>query len=159
MIDKQTVCDLFEYRDGHLYRKKTTAPNAVKGQLAETNCIKYLKVTINKVPYKIHRLVFLMHHGYMPEFIDHIDGNPLNNKIENLRACTKQENNRNQKITKRNTSGYKNVTWNNVAKKWQVGFMLNNNYKYIGTFKDIELADLVAQEARLKYFKQFSRHK
>lgn len=159
MITQAKANELFEYKDGCLYWKVSRTPSIKVGQKAQTICEKSYKVTVNKKPYKVHRIIFLMHYGYMPKMIDHIDGNPFNNKIENLRECTAQENNRNQKLALRNTSGFKNVTWSKSAKKWQVGFMLSNNYKHIGTFEDIELADLVAQEARDKYFGQFARHK
>jgi hypothetical protein len=159
MITKKKLHELFEYKDGDLYWKVSRTNSIKVGQKVGTKCDNYLKVSINKVPYRLHRLIFLMHHGYMPEYVDHIDGNTFNNRIENLRQCTMQENNRNQKLKPNNTSGYKNVTWSKSAKKWQVGFMINNNYKHIGTFADLELADLVAQEARNKYFGQFARHK
>ena len=77
-----------------------------------------------------------------------------NNKIENLRECTYQQNSFNRLPSKKTTSGYRNVT-KNSNKKWQVGLTLAGQYKYFGSFDDIELADLVAQEARSKYHKQF----
>lgn len=44
---------------------------------------------------KAHRVVWFLHHGTMPDCIDHIDGNRSNNRIENLRAVTRQENSQN----------------------------------------------------------------
>lgn len=150
--------ELFEYKEGNLYRKTTTSTNAKEGQLVGTKCDGRLKVTINKVPYKLHRVIYFMHYGYLPKTIDHIDGNPFNNKIENLRSATTQENNRNRKINDNNSSGCKNVTLHKRSKKWQVGLMINGKYKYFGIYKDLELADLVAAEARNKYFGEFARH-
>jgi hypothetical protein len=158
-MDIDLLNKLFEYKDGNLYRKKTTSPNAIAGQKVGTDCKHYVRVTINKKPYKLHRLIFMMNYGYLPSIIDHIDGNPHNNNIENLRPATAQENNRNKKANINTVSKCKNVTWHKKLKKWQVGLKISNEFKYIGIFDDLELADLVAHEARNKYFKQFARHK
>jgi hypothetical protein len=158
MIDLTLLNNLFEYKEGYLYRKVARATNVKIGEKVGTDCGHYLRLTINKKPYKVHRIIFFMHYGYMPKFIDHIDGNYKNNAIENLRPATIQENNRNQKLKDNNTSGFKNVTWNKTAKKWQVGLSINGKFKYFGTYDDLELADLVATEARDKYFGNFARN-
>ena len=58
-----------------------------------------------------HRLIFLYYHGNLPVLIDHIDQNPRNNQIENLRESTKKLNAYNSKMFKHNTSGIKGVSW------------------------------------------------
>lgn len=158
MIDLNTINELFEYKDGNLYWKKSRTSTIKVGQKVGTDCGHCLRVTVNKVPYKVHRVIFFMHYGYLPRLVDHKDGNYKNNKIDNLREATHQENNRNQKLKPNNTSGCKNVTWNKTANKWQVGFTINKKFKYLGTYDDLELADLVATEARDKYFGKFARH-
>ena len=70
----------------------------------------YLKTTVRCKHYLVHQLVYLYHYGYIPEnFIDHIDKDPTNNRIENLREVTHQCNLRNSKINKNNKSGVKGV--------------------------------------------------
>ena len=81
-------------------------------------------IAINDVKYRAHRLAFLYFHGVLPRYIDHIDHNPLNNKISNLRGVTHQENHRNQTIRKNNTSGIMGVYWRNDIKKWAAQIML-----------------------------------
>ena len=71
--------NVFEYRDGELYRKH--GPFAGKaGTLHHTG---YIQVKVGKKNYRAHRIIFAMHHGYMPKNVDHIDGNKLNNKNNN----------------------------------------------------------------------------
>jgi HNH endonuclease/AP2 domain len=70
------------------------------------------------------------------EFIDHINGNGLDNRKENLRIVTKQQNafNSNKPIT--NTSGYKGVSFFRRDKKWRAVIKLNQKYVHIGYFDD-----------------------
>jgi hypothetical protein len=151
--------EFFEYKDGSLYWKKTIASRAKKGNKAgslyDTG---YLMVGIKGKYYAVHRIIFMMQNGYLPIEVDHIDGNKLNNKIENLRPATVAQNAQNRKLVKTNTSGVKNVSWSKVRNKWVVSILCNNSKNYIGAFDDLELADLVAQEARNKYHGSYARH-
>lgn len=61
--------------------------------------------------FKIHRIIFYMHHGYLPKIIDHIDGDTNNNRIENLREADSKGNSANsKKATGSYLSVYKGVT-------------------------------------------------
>ena len=90
--------------------------------------------------------------------IDHIDGNGTNNKIENLREATQSQNLCNIKRKSSNKSGVKNVVWCESSNKWGVFLKVNGRQKYFGVYPDIELAELVAVEARNKYQGQFANH-
>ena len=158
MLNKQELHKIFEYKDGQLYWKESRG-NVAKGYKAGClNARGYTEIWINKKLHKMHRIIFMMHYGYIPKMIDHIDGNPKNNCIENLRQATYNQNNHNAKIRKDNSTGCKNVSWHKIAKKWGVSIMFNKKTKHIGYFDDLELADLVAQEARNKYHKEFANH-
>ena len=69
------------------------------------------RVFYNKNRYKAHRIVWVLHHGSIdPDlYIDHIDGNPFNNKISNLRLVSPTENSRNAKMHVRNKTGVTGV--------------------------------------------------
>jgi len=114
-------------------------------------------VQVDKKLYLTHRVIFLMHHGYMPVIVDHIDGNPKNNKIENLRDATYLQNALNVKVRKDSISGVQNVGWHKTHKTWCVHLTVYGKRKCIGYFKDLELAELVAQEARRKYYGNYAR--
>lgn len=141
MIDQNEVKRLFDYIDGILYWKtKTTARtnNIVIGTSAgRINSQGYLQTMIYGNRYLNHRLIFLYHHGYMPEnMVDHIDRNTLNNRIENLREVTQQCNVRNSKLNKINESGVNGVSWNKKLNKWKSIVGINYNTKYLGIHID-----------------------
>jgi nucleoside diphosphate kinase len=158
-LSKEMLNELFEYRDGEIYYKVSRSRNKV-GSKAGT----YRKhdnayqVIIKRKHYLIHRVVFMMHHGYLPQFVDHIDGNRANNKIENLREATHSQNAHNCAIRKDSKTNVKNVSWNKVDKSWKVRIQVNHTRITIGQFKDLELAELVAMEARNKFHGQFANH-
>lgn len=143
--------DRFIYKDGLLIDKKT-------GVKASKINGRYEVVSLNGKRWSVHRLVYLLHHGELPDMVDHKDGNPTNNKIENLRAATRAENGQNQKLNIKNTSGCKGVVWVKSHKKWRVDVAFFGKRKSFGYFEDLELADLVATEARDLYHGEFARH-
>ena len=150
MITQERLRELFVYQDGNLLRN-----GKIAGSVSKRG---YRCIGIDLKIYKAHRLVFLYHHGYLPKQIDHIDKNPDNNLIENLRPATNSQNCMNRGVMKNNTSGSKGVFWRKESKKWRVAIRLNNKLRFFGTFEDIELAELVAIEARNKYHKEFANH-
>ena len=115
----------------------------------------YRKIRYKKKTYYAHQLVYFMYLGYIPKLIDHIDGNGYNNTPSNLRECTKSQNAINAKTPSDNTSGVKNVGWSTQRNKWYCRLVINGKQKYFGFFSDLELAELVAREAREKYHGNF----
>ena len=89
---------------------------------------------------KIHRLIcqaFLDNPDDKP-IVDHIDGNPSNNNLENLRWATNKENLQNSKIPKNNTSGFKGVTFHKPTNKWRAYIHIDGITIHIGLFENIE---------------------
>ena len=93
----------------------------------------YISIRIKKKGYYHHRLAFLLCHDYLPEYIDHIDGNRVNNRIDNLRACTSSENNWNTGIPKTNKSGYKGVSKHSYG-RWHARIKVDNKDVHLGLF-------------------------
>ena len=159
LINKEILNELFTYNDGLLYWKKKVSDKVCVG--SPVGSIKndgYLRTKINRIDYSNHRIIFMMHHGYLPKILDHIDGNRLNNKIENLRAASPNENLYNSKKSVINTTGKKGVSWIKKRQRYRVAVLVDKKYKFCGYFKDFELACLVSDEARSKFHKEFARH-
>ena len=159
MLTQAELHERFEYRNGELFYKISPLPKVKVGSKAGTvNKDGYVKVTINSKKYSVHRIVFMMQHGYLPKEIDHINCNPSDNRIENLRAVNRTQNRYNIASYKTNTSGVKGVVKNKKLNKWEVSINVDGKRKYIGVFKDFELAELVAMEARHKYHGVFANN-
>lgn len=139
-MTRQDFIDRFEYRDGKLFYKKSHGCMKKGSEVGTKNPSGHIKTLINKKPYLLHRIIFLMHHGFLPEFIDHIDGNPSNNRIENLRPATHSENNLNRGKHKRNTSGYKGVTWVATEGRYSARIAIGKKRFFLGYFDDAKEA-------------------
>jgi hypothetical protein len=150
--------DLFEYKNGNLYWKIAKGPAKIGSKVGCFDKDGYKVTTVNYKNYKVHRLIFLMHYGFFPIQVDHINGDKADNSIENLRGATPSLNECNKTIQKNNTSGAKGVSWKKDRKKWDVRVQINRKNYRIGYFEDLELATLVAEMAREKYHKEYARH-
>ena len=159
-LTQEYLHSLFDYKDGNLYWKNVSKfhnqlNKKIAGSLHHTG---YVYIKIDNKKYSAHRLIFLYHHGYLPKMIDHIDKNSLNNNIDNLREANRFQNQWNTSLTNKSITKIKNVYWNKQLKKYSVQINAKNKRYYFGCFNDIELAELVAAEARNKYHKEFARH-
>lgn len=158
MLNKQEIADCFEYRDGTLYWKKVAHPNKqylVGKEVGSIHKTGYRHVTWMGKVWKVHRLIFMLVHGYLPKEIDHINGDRSDNRIENLREVSRSENQYN-KSAQRNRSGYRGVSWHEKTKKWAVRVMKEGKSQSFGYFDDLEFAGFVAQEARRKLYGEFA---
>ena len=143
-ITKEVV-DNFYYKDGCLYRKKDDVKVGSKTGAG------YLLVCTRWGKYLNHRIIYLMHNPNFDQSlsIDHIDGNPLNNKIENLRAVTHKQNLRNQKLRSTNTSGVMGVYKHD--ERWRVRIKVDGVFMHLGLFKDFNEAVKVRKQAEVEY--------
>ena len=66
--------------------------------------------------------------------VDHVNGNTLDNRRENLRICSRSENGWNTKIRKNNKSGYRGVSWKKDKNKWVARVSKNRQHIFIGFF-------------------------
>lgn len=101
----------------------------------------YLQIGISGSIYYGHRLAWLYAHGRWPaDQIDHIDGNPKNNRLANLRECNTAENSQNLGLRKNNTSGATGVYWDSARSKWKAQIRQDGHIKALGRFDSFEEA-------------------
>ena len=153
-MDDISFSEYFEYHsEGFLTWKIKPRRGKHIGDVVGSNCGKYLGTKIKGKGYYIHVIVWFMHNGPIPKGyqIDHLDHNRYNNRIENLRLVTNQENHRNMPIRKDNCSGYTGVRWVIDRGKWSATICIDGKTKHLGLFRDKDDAIAARQEAEIKY--------
>ena len=110
----------------------------------------YVRIHTNGRTYGAHRLAWLYIYGEEPaNNIDHINGNPLDNRIVNLRQATQMENTQNRRRPQKNNShGILGVTYDPKKKLWRARIGVDGIRKYIGKFKTQEQAAQAYLEAK-----------
>lgn len=88
--------------------------------------------------------------------VDHIDGDTLNNRRSNLRACTVQQNLWNRKPKSKGTSKFKGVSWSASGRKWRVSIRIRSKSVSLGRFNDEIEAALAYDRAAAKHFGEFA---
>lgn len=108
---------------------------------------------IRKPNEALHRTIMNPPEGMM---IDHINGNTLDNRRDNLRICSNTQNQRNQQLSKRNTVGYKGVSWHQRHKKWIARIRVNNRLIHLGYYTDLIEGAKAYDVAAIKYYGEFA---
>lgn len=132
MITSEYLKELFTYSDGKLYYKKPRRKIKVGNLAGNLDRYGYLRTCIDGKDYRVHRLIWLYLYGELPVYIDHINGDRMDNRPENLRVCTKQENTFNKVSNVGSTSKYKGVDL--YRGKWRSRYSLNNKQHHIGLY-------------------------
>lgn len=102
----------------------------------------------------MHNEVLSVPEGTLP---DHKDGDGLNNQKDNLRPATNSQNQANAKISSRNKSGYKGVSWHSEGKCWVAKIRADDKQHHLGLFLDPKDAALAYDEAARRLFGEFAR--
>lgn len=105
----------------------------------------------------LHNYIWIIHNGDIPKgkFIDHIDRNPANCRLLNLRLCDKSTNAINSGLKANNKTGITGVCWDNRVNKWRAYINFNGKRKELGLYKDKEDAIKARKEAEIIYHKEF----
>lgn len=134
-------------------RGRMAYPGAKAGTLSSCG---YYQIGLLGSRNMLHRLAWFYVYGEMPEHeIDHINGNRSDNRISNLRAATRNENNHNCTVRKDSTTGVKGVSVHRG--RYIARVRVNGKRCHIGCFGTIDEAALAVQKARLELHGDFSR--
>ena len=134
----------YEASTGKMYWTSTVCRNRPAGTEAGHLHLKgHIVIQVNKKRYMAHRLAWLLHHGKEPSGdVDHINGNPADNRIENLRDVTKQINQQNRRSAqKNNQSGLLGASLHKKTGRWAAQIKLpSGTNRYLGLFDTAEQA-------------------
>ena len=156
-LTQELLQSLFNYKDGKLFWKINRTNRVHIGDEAgfiHPNGYKHIR--INNKNHRTHRLIFLYHYGYLPQFLDHIDQDKLNNKIKNLREVTRVQNGMNRKSYKNTSSKYKGVSWNKQNQRWVSYITINKKRKHLGSFINETDAAKTYNKAAIKYHCEYA---
>jgi len=145
-LSRDIVREFFDYKEGALYWKVNRGSQQCKGKPAGTPHSKgYIAIKLNGTVYKAHRLIYIWHFGHLPSkvHIDHINCIRNDNRIENLRKVTPQENQWNRK----NVKGFSVLP----SGKFRVRICINNKDIHIGVFDTEEEAKMAYQQAKKEF--------
>jgi len=147
------LAELIYFTDGLPYWK-VNRPTVKKDTLAGTLLRGYRGIgyTINGVTKlcRAHTLHWYIVYGYLPKRLDHINRDRDDNRINNLRECTKSQNNRNKTKKLNCTSKYNGVSWDKSSNKWRAQIKLNK-VKNLGRFDCEHCCALAYDNALIKY--------
>jgi hypothetical protein len=116
-------------------------------------------INIDYISYKRYRIIFVMFNGNFSEEIDHINGDPLDDRIENLRESTRGQNSMNSSLQERRIGEFKGVSLIKKNNKYKARLKLYGKEIHIGCFHSKEDAHKAYCEAARKYFGEFAREK
>lgn len=143
---------------GDIRWRKTKSNRALEGSVAGWTAPTGISIGFCRVLFKAHRVAWALHHGHWPDgVIDHINGDPCDNRLVNLRVVTQQQNTFNSGPSKSNKCGVKGVYQRKDTGKWQAGIMLNRKKISLGSHATKELAASAYAKAAAELFGEFHR--
>jgi hypothetical protein len=139
----------------HLVGNRKSPRHSVVGTRGERGVV---ICSVNGRMYKAHRIIWLLNHGRWPDGdVDHINGDPSDNRIENLRVATDSQNLANMRKPITNKSGKKGVSWHAIGKKWQTHIKVRGKNLYLGLFDTVEEAHAAYVAKAIEMHGEFAR--
>lgn len=145
--DRESGVLYWRIRDRNTIRHKYVA-GSIKG-----NNDGYRRVRVNGQSYKEHRIIMMLCFGHIPENaeIDHINHVRNDNRMVNLRFVTRRENQRNQSLSSKSTTGATGVYFSKARKKYVAKIGVNRKLIFLGNYDTLEEAAAARAEANLKF--------
>jgi len=139
-----------------LYRGRMAKAGDPAGSLKPSG---YIELHVGGKIYKAHRVAWLMAHGEWPsQHIDHINGDKADNRIANLRDCSRSENLCNSKHHANSTTGFKGVHFQKTDGIYVAHIRKDGKRKHLGSFRTVEDAAAAVRIARDALHGEFARH-
>lgn len=151
----------YDQKTGVFLWLKTTSNRAKVGSVAgstkDYGRTSYRRIGIDGVVYFAHSLAFLYVTGEYLKYIDHENGDGVDNRFSNLRPCNASQNVANSRLRLNNRSGAKGVHWDPSRKKWLAQIMVGRRHVFLGRFDELVRASAVYADAAEKHFGEFAR--
>lgn len=145
--NKHTIVDDEDYEYLKEYKWRYNNGYAVRASPRDENG--------KQISFRMHRVIFGL--TSKDVWVDHINGNGLDNRKCNLRIVNRQQNQMNRKKRKKGSSEYKGVTFYKNQNKWVATIYLKNKRIHLGYFKKEIEAAIAYNEAALIYHKEYAR--
>ncbi len=132
-----------DIEQGKFIRTKIDSGSARLGPMGCSDTLGYTKIKVLGFTFCQSHLIYLWINGRLPvkgEEIDHLDGNPSNDCLTNLRIVSHLINGRNKKMNCRNSSGYNGVSWDSKVDKYRARTIVNKKFIHHGFFATAEEA-------------------
>jgi hypothetical protein len=136
---------------GALKRRLPTTNNYVGEVVGTLKNNGYLSVGFGNKEYLVHRIIWLYQTGYLPEQVDHINHNKLDNSWSNLREVNNTNNSKNTSVSKSSTTKINGVSFMKSRNKYRATIMVNRKQIHLGLFADINDAIQARKDADIKY--------
>jgi hypothetical protein len=157
MISYQRVNELLIYdpETGEVRWRISPGNGSHAGDIAgTTKGNDYIRIKLDGINYRLHRIIWLMTTGELPEFLDHINGERRDNRWVNLRPVTRLQNNRNKRRYKNSSSEFPGVRKSGVG--WRVDIRVQGRNIYLGTYTSLDMAKNCKIDAEQHYFSEFA---
>jgi hypothetical protein len=163
-MDQITLKDLFEYRDDNLYWKEYPSKfnhfDITKPAGWINNFEGYRYIRFDGKNHSAHRLIWVYHYGEIPKglTIDHKNHITNDNRLENLRLATRNQQVHHRRLGKNNKSGFKGVTWHKFSGRWRARIGVNGKQIFLGYFDCPKEAHAAYCRAADEYHDEFANY-
>lgn len=151
MLNRMRLDHLLNYdkTTGIFTRKVSVRKDRIGAVAGAPNGFGHIQIRVDGTLYMAHRLAWMWVYGdWPPTNIDHVNGNPSDNRITNLRLATPKENQENVKLRVDSSTGHRGVNWNKAERKWVARVQHHKERIVIGKYEAIEDAVSAIKEAR-----------